>query len=465
MTVAAQKKTPAPIAPQATTLDGLHQRLTDLSGEATVIENTADAENRSLTVDEVADMARITKAFAEVEQEIAVRNASRSMADRLSEPQRRQTQPEPLANATTEDEPARPARSITGGMVSGATKNSWGFRSLGEFAIAAHKSKNGSVDPRIMNAPTTFGSESSSADGGYALPPDFREQIMKFVQGEESLLSRTDQQTTSSNALTLPLDSATPWQTSGGVLGGWVGENGSITASKPSLGSLTCKANKVAALVPMTDELLEDVPAMTRWLQSKVPEKFNSLINTAIVSGDGIGKPQGLLSAPALVNVTAESGQGAGTIVAKNILKMWGRLYAQLRNDAVWLINQDCEQQLQQLVMPGTNPSFPAYMPPGGFSGSPYSTLLGKPIICVEACSALGTQGDIILTSLKQYLTVLKSGGMRADVSIHLYFDSDATAFRFVMRLGGQSYWPAAITRQNGSSTLAPIVTLNSTRT
>jgi hypothetical protein len=54
---------------------------------------------------------------------------------------------------------------------------------------------------------------------------------------------------------------------------------------------------------------------------------------------------------------------------------------------------------------------------------------------------------------------------MRTDVSIHLYFDTDHVAFRFIMRLGGQSYWPAPIVRQNGSNTLSPIVTLNSSRT
>jgi hypothetical protein len=48
---------------------------------------------------------------------------------------------------------------------------------------------------------------------------------------------------------------------------------------------------------------------------------------------------------------------------------------------------------------------------------------------------------------------------------MHLYFDTDHLAFRFVMRIGGQSYWPSAIARKNGSNTLSPIVTLNSTRT
>jgi hypothetical protein len=52
------------------------------------------------------------------------------------------------------------------------------------------------------------------------------------------------------------------------------------------------------------------------------------------------------------------------------------------------------------MVMPGTTPAFPAYLPPGGSRGAPYATLIGRPIIPIEACSALGTEGDIILTDL-----------------------------------------------------------------
>lgn len=464
MTTATKK--PATEKKPANTMDELHAKLADLADQAKVIENVADAEQRSLTDDEMKELKTLNAAFKGVEAELEARQANAEMASRVSAPQPRVTQPSDLNASLDQDEPAaRPARSITGGMPSGATKGTWGFRSMGEWAVAARKHASGKPDSRILNAPSTFGAEGTNADGGFALPPDFRATVMKLVQGEQSLLSRCDQQVTSSNQITLPLDSATPWQTSGGVVGGWSGEGTDLTASKPALGQLTCKAHKLTALVPMTDEILEDVPAMTNWLNTKVPEKFNSLINTAIVSGDGVGKPQGLLNAPCKIVQAAEGGQGANTIVAKNIMKMWGRLYAALRQDAIWIVNQDCEQQLQQLVMPGTNPSFPAYMPPGGFSQSPYATLFGRPIVPVEACPALGTEGDIILTSLKQYLAVLKAGGMRADVSIHLYFNSDHTAFRFIMRMGGQSYWPAAITRQNGGNTLSPVVTLNSTRT
>lgn len=449
------------MSPKAVTMDQLNEKLVNLAAQAKVIENTADAEKRSLSDEDMTQISQIQATFKSVEQEIEMRKATSSMEAKLAEPLKRVTQPATDLENSPEEKHLR----IEGGTPAGATRGSYGFRSFGEFAIAARKTWGGRPDARIMNAPATFGAEGTNADGGYALPPDFRDQIMKIVMGEESLLARTDQQVTTSNSITLPQDATTPWQTSGGVLGGWLGEGADMAVTKPSLGQLNCKAYKLAALVPMTDELLEDVPAMTRWLASKVPEKFNSLLNDAIVAGDGVGKPQGLLNAACKIVQAAESGQGAGTIVAKNILKMWGRMYAPLRSKAVWLINQDCEQQLQQLVMPGTNPSQAAYMPPGGFSQSPFATLLGRPIICVETCKALGTEGDVILTDLSQYLTVMKAGGMRADVSIHLYFNSDHTAFRFIMRVGGQSYWPGAITRQNGSNTLSPIVTLNSTRT
>ncbi len=447
------------------TMDILHDRLASLSEQCKVLENVADAENRPLNEGEIAEMGRITAEFNTTEAEIRAREASAAMEAKLSAPQRRITAPADLENAVPGEERAPRGHDVRVGDRPGLSKGGWGFRNIGEFAIAGARTARGQGDNRILNAPTTYGQEGIGADGGFAVPPDFRSEIMKQIMGEESLLSRTDQQVTQSNAISLPLDVATPWQTSGGVLGGWSGEGAAITPSKPNLSQIECKANKLTALVALTDELLEDASSMTRWLQSKVPEKFTSLINGAIVSGTGVGQPQGLLNAACKITQTAVSGQGASTVVALNIMKMWARLYGPLRRNAVWLINQDVEPQLQALIFPGSSAAFPAYLPPGGLSAAPYATLLGRPILPVEACSTIGTEGDIILTDLTQYLTVVKAGGMRADTSIHLFFDTDHTAFRFVMRIGGQSYWPAAAARQNGTNTLSPIITLHSTRT
>lgn len=458
-----QKKTAVP-NPPANTMDLLHERLVQIAEQARVLENTADAEKRSMTDGEVAELKRLREEFKGVEAEIEARESNAEMEAKLKAPVRRATPPADLEDSAGADD-EQPRQRITGGDRVGVTKGSWGFRSLGEWALAARKTHNGRVDPRIMNAPATYGSEGVGPDGGFAVPPDFRQAITKSVMGEDSLLARTDQQTTSSNGISLPLDHVSPWDTSNGVQMNWVGEGAAIAASKPKLGQLEVKAHKAAALVPVTEELLADVPAMTNWLLSKVPEKFTSGLNNAIVNGDGVAKPQGLLNAACKVTVDAVSGQGANTIVAKNIQAMWARLYGPLRRNAVWLMNQDCEPQLQSMIFPGSSAAFPAYLPPGGLSATPYATLLGRPLIEVEACQALGTEGDLILCNLDEYLSVVKSGGVKTDVSIHLYFDSGHTAFRFEMRVGGQSKWPSAIARQNGSATLSPIITLNSSRT
>jgi HK97 family phage major capsid protein len=464
----AQRKNPAggleEVKP-VNTIEQLSIRLGELADQSKVIENTADAEKRSLNAEETAKMEELQRMFGEVESEIHIRSARLDMENRfnaLTQPNQRISPPDDLE---TDAPKRRPAHSITGGLRSGTSKGTFGFVSLGEFAMSAFAMKSGKVDPRIMNAPTSFGSEGVNQDGGFAVPPDFRNEIMKQIQSEESLIGLTDQQTTSGNSLTLPLDTTTPWQTSGGIIPAWVGEGGAIAQSKPLLGQLETKLHKLAALVPITDELMQDVTSLTQWLNSKVPEKFTSFLNDVIVNGNGVAKPIGMLNAGSKITVAAVSGQGAGTIVAKNLADMWARLYGPFRRDAYWLMNQDIEPQLQVMVMPGTTPAYPVYLPPGGFAGAPYSTIFGRPCLPLEACQTVGTEGDLILCVPRQYLTVMKSDGFRADVSIHLYFDTDHTAFRFVMRVGGQSYWPAAVARAHGSNTLSPIVTLNSTRT
>ncbi|MGE0828950.1 MAG: phage major capsid protein, partial [Hyphomonadaceae bacterium] len=60
------------------------------------------------------------------------------------------------------------------------------------------------------------------------------------------------------------------------------------------------------------------------------------------------------------------------------------------------------------------------------------------------------------------YLSVKKSAGIKAQTSIHLWFDQDITAFKFTLRIGGQPWWSAAISPRDGSSTRSPFVTLAS---
>jgi HK97 family phage major capsid protein len=58
------------------------------------------------------------------------------------------------------------------------------------------------------------------------------------------------------------------------VLAFWAAEGAAATQSKPSLKNVTVRAEKLIALVPVTDELLSDAPALESYLRKKAPQKI-----------------------------------------------------------------------------------------------------------------------------------------------------------------------------------------------
>jgi HK97 family phage major capsid protein len=217
--------------------------------------------------------------------------------------------------------------------------------------------------------------------------------------------------------------------------------------------------------------LLEDAPAMDAYLKRKAPAKIAFKVNLAIIQGTGAGQPLGILNSAATVSVAKETSQVADTLVGNNVIKMYSRMPAANRLNAVWLINQDIEPQLYKLSVPGTDNEGNSvtgwggliYMPPGGISGAPYGTLFGRPVVPTQACETLGDKGDIIFADMSQYLALLKSGpNPRVETSMHLWFDQDLMAFKFVLRIGGMPWWSSSISGRDGApQTYSPFVTLD----
>jgi HK97 family phage major capsid protein len=458
----------------------LRQRLQKLNDEALALKAKAEAEKRDLTTEEAAQLDQVLDASDRCAADIERCERLSNQTERLRRPTGRRTQPEQPTESGDADTVQQLGRVRMPERVPAEARNyalegTGGFRSLGDMAVMVARAcrSGGLLDPRLerLAAPSTYGNEGSGADGGFAIPVEFRNAIMTTVMGEDSLLTRCDQITVAGNTFTQPIDEATPWQTSGGILANWDGEAVAGTQSKPALGERTVKLNKLRVLVPLTEEILEDSSAMDGYLRRKAPDKINFKVNAAIVAGTGVGIPLGLLNSPGKVKVTKESGQQTGTIVGNNIIKMYNRMYGPCRSRAVWLYNQEVEPQLYKLAVPGTDNTGNAvtgwggliYMPPGGLSSAPYGTLFGRPAIPTQACSALSTEGDIIFVDLSQYLVILKGGpNPKTDISVHLWFDQDITAFKFTLRMGGITWWSTAATALNGSNTYSPYVTLES---
>lgn len=447
-------------------------RMVELNQFSNDLANTIAAENRDYTNDERRDFDSWNAEFDSLREDVTrlenniARNelVNQGLGRTVSAPAGEEDPQAPTGaapapqNATRAQAAAAPRRPSTPAQPRDhRTDGRWGFANAATYLTAvcnASKKSGATVDPRlIQNAPSTYGREGVGEDGGFAVPPDFRSTIISKVTGEESLLSRTDQMTTSSNSITLPVDETTPWQTSGGIQAYWEREGGQKQQSKPQLGELTVKAHKVIALVPMTDELLQDAPAMASYVNRKAPEKIDYKVSEAILKGTGVGQPLGILNSPGTIIVPGEGSQTADTVNFDNVTKMYYRMNAASRRRGVWLVNGDAEEQLARMVFPGqgNGNAIPVFLPAGGLSGQPYATLFGRPIIPMEVMPALGDAGDIVFADLTQYMSLVKGGGVKQDVSIHLFFDYDITAFRFVLRIGGQPWWNTPITGGSGT--------------
>lgn len=342
-----------------------------------------------------------------------------------------------------------------------------GFSQVGEFMKAVHGAsaaqRNGAaVDKRLLigaAAPGTFGGEGSGADGGFLIPPAFGTEIFTFSQTDNALLPLTDEVNVVGNGMSFPKDETTAWGTNG-VRAYWQGEATSGTASKPILGLTSLRLKKLMALVPVSDEMLDDSSALASYLPKKIGASIQWKTNEAILFGTGAGLPQGALVSGAVVTVAKDTGQATGTLSALNLANMIARLPEGSFPNAVWIINNDVLPALFTLTLG----NYPIYIPTGGNTGgaqgNPYGTLLGRPIIVSQHANTFSAQGDVILVDLSYYQTITKQGGVQTATSMHLYFDADATAFRTTFRIDGQSKIAAPIAPAKGTKTLSPFVQL-----
>jgi len=315
---------------------------------------------------------------------------------------------------------------------------------------------------------STYAQEGVGADGGFSVPQEFRDNITKLVQSSESLMSRCDQLPISRAGISLPDDETTPWGTSG-IRSYWEGEADTIAQTKPVLKSKDFKLRKLTTIVPSTEELLDDSVALGAYIDGTAPERIQWDADEAIVRGSGSGKPLGFLTSDALVTVAKVTSQVADTISGENIISMFPRLYSRYRADSVWLCSHDAEQEILKLSVAGqtavggasTGYGFPLYSPPGmSRDGSSYGMLMGRPVLVTEHAAALGDVGDIMLVSMSQYRCVMRTGGIQAAQSMHLWFDQDAVAFKFRLRMDGAPKLSTTITPRSGTNSMSAFVTL-----
>lgn len=314
-----------------------------------------------------------------------------------------------------------------------------GFDNTGEFFMALRKDPKGNETEQfqIMKASQR---EKVGEDGGFLVPGDMLDSVEKKLGGDESLLPRTRQLQTAGNRITIPVDENQPWSGAGSNFEAyWVGEESTADESKKKMNEADIKLHKLMAKISVTDEMLEDSALIESIILADAPEVINARINNAIINGDGVKKPQGILQSGFGFEVAKESGQAQDTVVFENIKKMYTHALPRAKANGIWLHNIAVEEQLIGLqINPSATDSVSNYLRNNGIQDSPYGTLMGRPRFPMAgAMPELGKAGDIMFVDLSYYYAAVKTGGIDRRISIHALWDQDKTSYKFSFRMGG----------------------------
>jgi len=378
------------------------------------------------------------------------------------------------AERFAEDERAEPARIVVG--EDRAAAKPWGpvlhrdatdamkaeaqISGFGEFAMAVRSASSGmGYDPRLQAAGSGMNS-ANGADGGFAIPPEFAAGIEREMYATGDILSRVDARSISGDRIVYTAIDETSRVTGsrqGGVTGYWVDQGTAPSASQTKLARIELTLRKVAALGYMTDELVADAAALGGELQAMFVEELQFQTEDAIFRGSGAGQPLGFMAAPCLVTQAAEGAQTADTINGTNLVKMWARMPARSKRNAVWLCNVDCGPQLNALTFPSPSTEVGArfinYGPDGVLNA------FGRPVIEIEYSATIGDLGDIVLVDLSRY-RLIRKGGVEQASSMHVRFTQGEQTFRASYRVDGQPVPRSAVTPYKGANTLSPFVAL-----
>ncbi len=311
---------------------------------------------------------------------------------------------------------------------------------------------------------TSVMQEGDDEQGGYLVPPDIAALWMPPALEQGFSGSRAMHIPVRGNRVQMPalVDATHVGSYFGGIIIYRPGEAHQKTNSKPNLRLIELTLHKMAVIVPVSDEMIDDSPvSMAAFLNNVVPAAISFQQDWDNLAGTGANMALGATNAanPSLIAVAAEAGQLAATIVYENIVNMWARFKMINSAKAVWVAGHDCFPQLATMALAMGTAGVAVWQPANLAAGQPLSVLMGLPLVLSEKTQLLGVQGDICLIDWSQYY-IADKGGLKADQSMHLWFDYDLTAFRFVLRSDGQPAWATPLTPANGGPTVSPFVVL-----
>ena len=210
-------------------------------------------------------------------------------------------------------------------------------RATDEYKRAFWNSMRNKNSYEIQNA-LSIGTDS---EGGYLVPDEYEKKLVEALEDEVFFRSLATVIKTSSGDRKIPI------VTSKGEAA-WIDEGGQFPESDDSFGQTSIGAHKLATMIKVSDELLNDsVFNIEQYISKEFGRRIGTKEEEAFFIGDGTGKPIGVFNKTggADIGVTAAT----TSITFDDVMDLYYSLRAPYRNKATWLLNDSTVKAIRKL--------------------------------------------------------------------------------------------------------------------
>lgn len=401
-------------------LRAVELEMRDLLGKARAITDRAMNEGRGLEEDERKEVDGHMKSVEVLKEKRAEVQAAIDTRERVENVGKAMLVEPGQGSGDNDGAPKAPSyRSIGEAFV-----KSDGYRALTERGLRGNWS-TGAVE---IEGKTLLSSGSSS--GGDLIQPQVEAGILPKLFQPLGVMDLFAQGQTNSNSVEY-LEETTATNAAAGVA-----EGGEKPESTLVFDRKTASVKKIATLLPVTDEMLEDVPAIESYINGRLSLFVRQEEETQVINGEGGDDLSGIVDNLPVGHTAVRSSISSPTNADHVYAGITKVRAAFLEPDAIIMHPTDWEA-VRTLKDDNSN-----YMGGGPFGAPAQETLWGKPVVV----STVVTQGTAIVGAFKQGAQLFRRGGMSVEASNShdTFFKYNKTAIRAEERLALAIYRPAA---------------------
>lgn len=302
-------------------------------------------------------------------------------------------------------------------------------RSSNEYNNAFWKTMRNKNSFDVQNA-LQIGTDS---EGGFLAPDEFEKILIESLEEQNIFRQLANVITTSSG------DKKIPVVASKGTAS-WVDEEGVIPESDDSFGQVSIGAYKLATMIKVSEELLNDsVFNLESYIAKEFARRIGAKEEESFFIGDGTGKPTGIFNATggATLGVTAGS---ATAITLDEIMDLFYSLKSPYRKNAIFTMNDSTVKAIRKLK--DGNGQY--IWQPSVTAGQP-DTILNRPVKTSAYVPTLGSAAKTIAFGDFSYYWVADRQGRSFQRLNELYAATGQVGFKATQRVDGKLILPEAI--------------------